>query len=196
MAGIRVVISGLGQLNKELNKIKNGLPKAVGDEIEIGAEKVRADAVNDAPSGAGNILRSGIGKAQVDKTSWEVLSNASYSGYVEFGTKSKVQIPAGLEEIAAKIKSEKSTGSAEDALRSIMEWVRLKGIRFDSAATFQSGKKKGQNKQLTYEQTAYIIFRHIMLHGITPHPFFFKQLDKNEKEIINDVENGLENLVR
>ena len=189
MATLKVSLNGFKELKERLSK--SNLQKEVNAELEKGAERMRAGAINDAPFGAGGLLRGGIG-VEGSGNGFRVFSNASYSGYVEFGTKKKVSVPAGLESVAAELRG-KGGGTAEQALKSIMEWVRLKGIRIESAATFKSGKKQGHNKQLTVEQTAYIIFHFIMLNGIKPHPFFFKQLDKFRPEIIKNVENVLKN---
>lgn len=190
MAGIKVQIKGFDEFRKRLQNHPK-VVAGIGTQMQLGAEKIRAAAIKEAPSGAGHLLRDEIGKSQLDETSWGVFSNAKYSGFVEFGTGKHVVIPAGLEETASELKKANLGGTAEEALNSIMNWVRIKGIRFDSAATFKSGKKKGQNKKLTVEQTAYVIFHFIMLNGIKPHPFFFKQLDTYSPEILKSVENEL-----
>jgi hypothetical protein len=98
-----------------------------------------------------------------------------------------------VQKLGIKFNTAKSSGTAEQALTFITAWVKRKGIRFESASVFKSGKKAGKNKLLSYEETAYFIFHHIMLVGIKPRPFFFPAmlnetplLQRRLEQIINN----------
>jgi hypothetical protein len=195
MATLKVSLNGFKELKQRLSK--SNLQKEVSAELGQGAEKIRAAAINDAPFGAGGLLRGGIGKEPVG-SNWRVFSNALYSGYVEFGTKRKISVPAGLESIAAELKGKSGGGDYFDFLNAILDWVIRKGIanRY-SVKTKRAIKIKlgsGSSDEQRLEQTAHAIAISIIRHGIRPHPFFFKQLDKFRPEIIKNVENVLKDV--
>lgn len=167
---INIGISGLRELKSRLEKAKKTLPDQLNAELGLAAEEIRGNAVKEAPADQG-ILRAEIQKGTDGKLSWFVFSNAVYSGYVEFGTRSKVRIPAGLEDEAAAIRS-KSTSSL-NAKEAIFGWCKRNGI----------------DKKLWYP-----IFIKIMTVGIEPHPFFFKQIPIAEKNLRRNAENLLKRL--
>lgn len=187
---ITVSFKGIGDLKKKINDFKKQVPKEIDAELRQGAEDIRADAVREAPFGAGGGLQRGIQKEKKGPLNWEVVSNAKYSGFVEFGTGGKVSIPAGLEEIAMEVKNAAVTGTAEQAIESLTDWARLKKIKIKSGKKTKSGKEKF----LSYEETAKVLFIRIMKYGMAPHPFFFKQFDKHEKDIVRSVEKVIEKI--
>lgn len=180
-----VDLQGIADIQARLKKASTTILKDVDGVLQRGAGKIAEGAARDAPVDEGS-LRRGITFKRLGLGSYEVISAASHSPYIEWGTKRKAKVPAELSSYAAQFKGLK-TGSAEEALNAIKSWVKRKGVRFDSEGTFKSGKKKGANKPLTVEQTAYIIFHFIMINGIEPRPFFFKNFNEQEPEIIRDV---------
>lgn len=168
MAGIKVQLKGFDQFKKRLAKAAKEVPLEVDAELQVSANNMRATAIKNAPADQG-LLRSEIQASQQSTLNWGIFSNALYSGYVEFGTKSKVQIPAGLEEVAAEIKSGKISSSL-DAKTAIFAWCKRKGIE---------------------ERFWYPIFIKIMVEGMKPHPFFFQSLEQEEPNLIKNVENIL-----
>jgi len=79
-----------------------------------------------------------------------IFSNAPYSAYVEFGTGTKVKIPAGFESLAAQFRG-KGGGTFDQLLDNIKDWCRRKGID---------------------EKLAYPIAVSIVKTGIKPQPYF------------------------
>lgn len=163
---VKVTLSGFDKLKDRLQKAIKEVPGEVDAELQVAANEIRSAAIRDAPADQG-LLRSEI-QVTGSALSWGVFSNALYSGYVEFGTKSNVQIPAGLQGIAAELRG--SGTSSIKAKEAIYAWCQRKGIE----------------KRLWYP-----IFIKIMVQGIKPHPFFFKQLEPAQKKLIKNIENIL-----
>jgi len=99
-----------------------------------------------------------------------IFSNAPYSAYVEFGTGTKVQIPAGFESLAAKYRG-KGGGTFDQLLENIKDWCRRKGID---------------------EKLAYPIAVSIVRTGIKPQPYFIPAYLQNipiyEKRLVKTLE--------
>ncbi len=187
-------IQGFAGIQERLRSAPDRLKKDVGGVLKKNADVIARNAKRDVVDNESTDTGRLANAISVDKDNdlqYSIVSPVSYSPYLEWGTKKRARVPTKLREYAAQFRGLK-TGSAEEALHSIMQWVIRKGIKIDSAATYKSGKKKGQNKQLTAEQTGYIIFHYIMLVGTKPHPFFFKNFDAQEPVIIRDVEKVLD----
>jgi HK97 gp10 family phage protein len=164
---LNVSLSGFNELRDRLHKAIEKVPREVDGELAVAAERMRAQAIRDAPADQG-LIKAEIQKQQQQPLNWGVFSNAIHSGYQEFGTKSKVRVPAGLESIAAEMKGGSQSSLA--AKEAIYAWCRRKGIE---------------------ERLWWPIFISIMVNGIKPHPFFFKQLEAVKPELLRNVQNIL-----
>lgn len=158
--GARIEIRGLKELRKKLK----GIPDRVAGEVDVAMSVAAKDyenrAIDDAPINLGN-LKNRISSYQVKQMDWEVVSQADYSAFVEFGTRTRVQVPADLQNYAAKFKG----NSGGDAKRHIFQWCKDKGIE---------------------EKFWWPIYIKIMTVGIHPHPFFFKHRESIYKQLIED----------
>lgn len=104
-------IAGLKELQDKFAKMPEVLQKEVRGVVESSAKDFVRYAKRDAPVNKekhGGNLRLGISYAQViaDKThtTFEVVSNAHYSAYLEWGTITKVSVPAELAAYASQFK--------------------------------------------------------------------------------------------
>lgn len=181
-----------GDLLDRLKRAPGLLVQEVSRELKDSADRIAGGAQRDAPVDEG-ALRRGITNHKVSDTEYMITSAARQSPFIEWGTKRRVKIPSALQQYAAQFRGG-GGGSAEEALKAIMGWVRRKGIKFDNATRFKSGQRKGQNRQLSLEQTAYIIFHYIMINGIKPQPFFFDKLTKEEPVLIKNINNVLKDI--
>lgn len=161
-------ITGMDRLLKKLDQYPDKVKKLVSEQMHLSAENMVEGAVNDAPHDMG-LLKAEITFKKVDDLNYEVVSQADYSAFVEFGTRSKVQIPAGFEQIASQFKGAKSSG---DAKKMIYAWCKRVGVPEDGW---------------------YPIYREIMTNGIKPHPFFFKQIAKERPNLIKNIKRELKN---
>jgi len=171
-------IVGLTELQRKIYRLQDRLVRDVERELADGAQSIAAEAKQRAPGDQGT-LRQQISSRKVDATLYEVTSNAEYSPYVEFGTMEKVQIPPGLEEYAAQFKGNFASGLYTEggglpAKEAIYAWCKRKGI----------------DQELWYP-----IYVSIMIHGVTPQPFFFPAYERIKPIIINRVQKLLDNKV-
>ena len=169
-----VQIAGMDELLSKLRSLPENITAAVGAEIQDGAQSIAAEAKRRAPGDQG-FLRNQIAAIKSGDLSWNVVSGADYSAYLEFGTGEKVQIPAGLEDYAAQFKGDFASGtlgagsnlSAKDA---IFNWCERKGI----------------DQELWYP-----IYVSIIVHGISPQPFFFPAALRQEPIILDRIKKAL-----
>jgi hypothetical protein len=176
MAGmINISAPGIAEVIKNLNSYGAKTQALIHSELKASVQTIVRNAKRAAPKDMG-ALASGINYKEVNQTLFEYFSQSEYSGWDEFGTRRRRRIPLEVQKLGIQFSTEKSSGTAEQALNFIIAWTKRKGIRFESASVFKSGKKAGKNKLLSFEETAYFIFHHIMLVGIKPRPFFFPAL--------------------
>jgi hypothetical protein len=168
---VTVEIQGLERLQKNLNQLPKKLRKEIGAELGFATEQMADYARNDAPADQ-SFLRQEITVKKIDELDYEYISGADYSPYVEFGTRHKVQIPAGLSEVAAEFKGRKGASSLS-VKELIFAWCKRKGIE---------------------EKAWYPIYVSLMVNGIAPHPFFFKQVERVRPQLIKNIDNILDSL--
>jgi hypothetical protein len=70
---------------------------------------MRNKAVRDVPVDTG-LLKNSIQVYQAGKFTFELVAQKEYAPYVEFGTKSSVRVPKGLEKYALQFKRGNSKG--------------------------------------------------------------------------------------
>lgn len=164
-------IEGLTQLQNKLKNLPKKLEDEIDEELHASALTIEAQAKSAAPKDVG-FLVNGISSLKTGKLEYEIVSAATYSAWVEFGTRSKVRIPPGLEDFSAQYMG-RPNSSALGAKEAIYEWCRRKGIE---------------------PKMWYPIFISIMVKGIEPHPFFFPaylaekpKLIARIKRIVTDI---------
>lgn len=183
----KINTTGFQDLIKRLEKAPESLALKVDEAFGFAAKEFVDRAKRDAPKDTGNSGLTGqISFRREKEMRYNIFSASRYAGYLEFGTKRNfVPIP-GFEKEAAELKG-LSSGTAEEAIQNITQWVKRKGIRFESASKYKSGKKAGQNRLLTIEQTAWIIWHFININGIKAQPYFFKQVAIAEGQLEKDL---------
>jgi hypothetical protein len=174
---INISAPGIAEVIKNIDAYGAKTKALISAELKASVQTMVRNAKRAAPKDMG------INYKEVNQTLFEYFSQSDYSGYDEFGTKHYKKIPPEVQKLGIQLSTEKSTGTAEQALKFIIAWTKRKGIRFESASVQKGGKKAGKNKLLSFEETAYFIFHFIMLHGIKPKPFFFPAL-LNETPIL------------
>lgn len=107
-------------------------------------------------------LRSEIRGDKTGPMRAEVVSPVDYSPYIEWGTKTRVSVPAELQAYAQQFR----TKGSGDAKRMIYAWLARVGVPKDRQ---------------------WIVFISIITKGIHPHPFFFVQKPIVEKQFLGDL---------
>lgn len=187
---VKVNLLGYKQFQDILTKAPDKLKKRIGAEIQFAGEHWVELAVKDAPGDTG-FLKKYIYKKELTPLSVEVVSASEYSAPMEFGTKGKFTPIPGIDSSEFKGKPE---GTWKDFVNNIAKWVRRKGI---SGTYSVKTKRRLGNKLSQIEEDyalAYVIARSIYLKGVTPHPYFFKQLPivrrdlfRRIREILNEL---------
>jgi len=169
-----IKIEGLDDVLGRLKTLPQKVTSEVATEIQDGAQAIAAEAKQRAPGDQG-FLRNLIAAAKIDITTWEVVSGADYSPFVEFGTLEKVEVPAELQAFAAQFKGDfasgtYSEGSGLTAKEAIFNWCERQGI----------------DKNLWYP-----IYVSIMIHGTKAQPFFFPAVFRLTPIIVDRVKKAL-----
>jgi hypothetical protein len=180
---------GLSRILKSLQSFPKDLQWEVNAEMAVSASNVEREAIRKAPTDEAGI-RLSIYSRQSSGKSWEVGVQKNYAPYVEFGTKRRFKAPKGFESYARQFKGKRVDGPSGDLDEAILGWVKRKRIRFEKAGqqSIIGGKKKRaipklKTRYLTYEQTAFIIARHISFHGIKPQPFLFPAVIEERRKL-------------
>jgi len=161
---ITVDLIGFDTIAERLKTASQKVFDEVDAEIGASIKDMEAGAKRDAPKDQG-LLVNEISSFQDKPLTWSLVSQASYSAFVEFGTRSNVVIPPGLEAEAAKFRG--GFDSSISAKQAIFQWCARHGI----------------DKKFWYP-----IFVKIMVQGIRPHPFFFKQLEAEKPQLLNRLQ--------
>lgn len=161
---VSINITGIDAIKSRLANLPQKLTTLIQAELRDGANAMAAEAKQRAPANDG-ILRGQIVAYQSDGLEWTYASNAEYSPFVEFGTRTQVDIPPGLEQYASEFQFPLPAG-ALTAKAAILAWCKAKGIP---------------------DEAAYAIYISIMVKGIKPHPFFFPAYERIKPIIINGI---------
>lgn len=169
-----IEIKGLDKILNKLKDVENDIIEEVDLELQAASVEMSQLAKNAAPVNLG-FLKNNISDRKVSDLNYEFVSQADYSAYVEFGTKTYVRVPKGLEAYAAQFKG-KGKGNLS-LFEAIKQWLKRKsGL---------SGKELDRRARWV----AFIIAK----NGIKPQPFFFPayfrvrpQLLNRLKQIVNE----------
>lgn len=159
-------LTGFDEFARKMQNLPKVIEKEVTAEIGFAAKDWEARASRSAPVDQGR-LRSAIRGFVVAPLNAEVVVNIDYAAYVEWGTKTRVRVPASIASYAAQFRGGRGAGNAK---RFIYAWMKRVGIP---------------------EEFWWPVFHSIITKGIKPHPFFFIQKPIIEKELVGRVKNIL-----
>ena len=176
---IKANVIGLEQLQAKIQKATKETQTLVDAELEAAAMNFVGLAKKDLASQGGDrgtLLRSITYNKKAD-LQYTVSANVFYAPFIEFGTKSKFNPYPGTEEFASQYKGAKGSGTLRliDAIRG---WVKRKRIA--------TGKE--------VDRVAFLIARSIYKNGISPKPFFFKQITPVRNNLVQNVTRVLDGI--
>ena len=119
-------IKGASKVISELRAKKKGIDKQIDDITQANAIEMAGDATKRAPEAFGKLKQS-ISYSKVADLKWKATANKEYAGYMEFGTGTKVQVPAEFSDMAKSFQSG-GKGNFKQALENIKLWCKKKGI--------------------------------------------------------------------
>ena len=166
-----VTIKGLSSTVSELRKFGKDAEELINAETQSTAFNIEEDAKKRAPKNFGKLAQS-ISHLKVKPALYKVTVNEVYGAYIEFGTGTKVSVPAEFADMAATFKGKKQ-GTFKQGLEAIKVWCKAKGIP---------------------EEAAYPIFAKILGAGINPQPFLYPAYIKGKKDYQNNLERLLKSL--
>ena len=189
--GFSFEVKGLDKLLKVFHELPERAQQELKDELKVTSWEIRDGAKRDAPADESRLKQS-ISTKETAPTAFEVVAQSSYAGYLEFGTKTKAVIPAGLEDIASQLKGPgEGSGDPIDAIR---QWVKRKQL--GGTYSIKTKKLSKSKKSLAnIEQTVFIIWRHIKKYGIKAQPYFFKQMEPAEQRLRQRLANIIKSLI-
>jgi hypothetical protein len=161
-------VKGMPQVIAELKKFGKDAEKKINAETEAIAFQIESEAKKLAPKNFGKLAQS-ISHKKVKDMTYKVTVNEIYGVYMEFGTGSKVNIPAEFKDMAATFKGKKQ-GTFKQGLEAIKVWCRAKGID---------------------EKAAYPIFAKILGAGVNPQPFLYPSWVKGKKDYLDNLKKAL-----
>ena len=176
---IKANVIGLDQLKARIQNATKETQTLVDAELEAAAMNFVGLAKKDLASQGGDrgtLLRSITYNKKAD-LQYTVSANVFYAPFIEFGTKSKFNPYPGTEEFASQYKGAKGSGTLRliDAIRG---WVKRKRIA--------TGKE--------VDRVAFLIARSIYKNGISPKPFFFKQITPVRNNLVQNVTRVLDGI--
>lgn len=172
-------VIGLDDFRNRIETAKREVQAEISAELRASAMEFEALAKRSAASNGGDrgTLQQSIGHREKDPMNYEVFVGTFYAPFIEFGTKGKARVPAGLEDVASQFKGMKGSG-ALSLIEAIKGWVKRKKIA--------SGKE--------IDRVAFLIARSIYRNGISPKPFFYKHTAEVRTRLltrINTILNGI-----
>lgn len=160
-----MAIRGIREVISELQNFGKDIEKKINLEIEAIAIQVEGDAKKMAPKNFGKLAQS-ISHSKVKDLVWKVTVNEIYGAYLEFGTGTKVVVPAEFADMAKTFKGNKQ-GTYKQGLESIKVWCRSKGID---------------------DKFAFVIFAKILGAGISPQPYLYPAYKRGEKDLLKNLD--------
>ena len=172
-----VTIKGLSSTVSELRKFGKDAEELINAETQSTAFNIEEDAKKRAPKNFGKLAQSISTSQPISDRNKSIISrvitvNEIYGAYMEFGTGTKVNVPAEFADMAAAFKGKKQ-GTFKQGLEAIKVWCKAKGIP---------------------EEAAYPIFAKILGAGINPRPFLYPAYIKGKKDYQNNLERLLKSL--
>lgn len=176
---IKANVIGLDQLKTRIQNATKETQTLVDAELQAAAMNFVGLAKKDLASQGGDrgtLLRSITYSKKAD-LQYTVSANVFYAPFIEFGTKSKFNPYPGTEEFASQYKGAKGSGALK-LIDAIKGWVKRKRIA--------TGKK--------VDKVAFLIARSIYKNGISPKPFFFKQITPVRNNLVQNVTRVLDGI--
>lgn len=185
MAKFTVKIKGLDQLKKKLNaKGQKDLVNDIRNEFKLAAKNIASLARSYAIVNNG-LLRNSIEFESTSTLGFSIYSKASYAPYVEFGTKTKVQVPADMQDIALQFKNSKQDrGNWQEFKENIKNWIKQKGI-----VPQINGRNAVNPDQQDWDDMYFLIMMSIYKNGISPKPFLYPAFKEGTKDLQKQIDN-------
>lgn len=171
---VKIDLIGFNEFALKASKAPDELKREASAEVAFAAEEFAGNAKRDSREAFDQgQLMNGIKAVKVDAMTYDVISTANHSPYVEFGTKGRYTPQDGID--ASEFKG-KGDGTMAQFIEAIRAWVKRKGIkggRYSVKTHRRLGSKDA--KQREDDSLVMAIVYSILKRGVPARPFFFKQ---------------------
>jgi hypothetical protein len=172
-------INGVEKLLKDIDSYGLYTKDLLIDELNRWAIDVVRLAKTKAPVNNGK-LRGAINADYATKTSMKasVSVDVVYAAYVEFGTRGYAgsyvsSLPNDWQTYASSFKGKSGSGTMDDFLNAIIDWVKDKGLAGTYSVKTQRRTGAKDARELQDIEVAYPIALAILRKGIKPQPYLF-----------------------
>jgi len=151
-----IKVQGINDAIKALKKYEAEVVRDTAKEMNKAMLMTQTNAKLNAPTDTSRLKSSIVTtKAKPSDLVASTVVGVNYAPYIEFGTKSKVEVPRGLEQYALQFRGQ--GGSFDDLEKNIGEWARKKGIP---------------------QENVFWIAMKIAKYGVSARPFLFPAWEK------------------
>lgn len=188
-------IRGVDHLIKRLKELSAEIQSETQKALKITAEDIEQEAIAKAPTDMGALRQSIFLESKDNGFKFNIGANVSYAPFLEFGTRTKVRVPAGFEALAAKFKGQKG-GTFDEFLEAIEDWVKKKGIT--GVYSIKTRKRTGNkvNNAAEDKRVAFLIVMSILHKGINAQPFLIPAFIKGRLQLQKDLVKVLKRAVK
>lgn len=196
-------VTGLNDVLSQLRSFGDKGKQMAGAVVSAVVNDMRNDAVRNAPANYGKLRQSIVVVLSEEGLKGEVQVGAPYGGFVEWGTGVYVKVPQELQSLAITFKGTgKKSGSSgdfedSDFFRSILDWVRKKGIAYGASFSVKTRRRTGNRtaNDDADKKAAFVIAMSILKKGIKPQPYLYPAYVKHKANFEDRLRAGLNKLV-
>lgn len=156
------------------------MQKNVEQAIELTSVEMQQKAIDNYTANGSNMSGSA---ARIDvkrfynkkNPSANVRANFKHAAFVEFGTRSRTEIPTEWKEYASRFKG----GNGKVSYKAFIKWVERKGIaglfniNSRNIKTRRGSLSRSKKSMQLVRTAAFLIARSVNEHGSKPHPFMY-----------------------
>lgn len=190
-----ITVATIG-FDQYLNRIKTAskeLQAEVAAEIKLGAEMYRDGAKRDLVANGTSNTSDLLNKINIEPVTlfeYNVKASSFHAPFIEFGTKGKYKPIPGTEDIAAQFRV-KMPGTFDKLVENIKVWMKKRGVGV--TYNIKTRRKTRQTKD-EKDKVAFAIAMSIAKNGISPQPYFFKQITPVRNHVNKRIESILNGL--
>lgn len=156
----------MARFRRQMKAIVETKAKRLQEVVATSAYRIQSDARAATPRYTSALVNSIKVVHGNDRLSARVRTDKEYAQFIEFGTKTRVKVPAEIVQYAAQFKGSNPGGSFKEMVNAIRLWCKRKGIP---------------------EAAAYPIAVKLLQVGQKPQPFLYPAFKNEEPKFIQRI---------
>lgn len=180
-------VQGLDKMQRLFTRLPKQVQTELNGELQTTSNEIRDAAKRDAPKDVAR-LQNAISSKRVGLLHFETVAQTTYAAYMEFGTKTKVRVPRGLESIAIQFKG--PAPGQGNPIQALAGWISRTGRNY--------APKKSKHRNVRPQSlisSAWALFKYLMKVGVNPQPFFFNKVEPAEKRLTTRLKNVIKRIL-